>query len=266
MTQENTLSGVVTDILFQNNDNGYVVCEVALENEDVVMVGTIPYLMVGEGISATGFYVNHSTYGRQFKVVSCARSLPTGENAIREFLASGAIRGIGEVLAGRIVDVFGANTLDVIAESPEKLSEIQGITKKKAVQIGELFNYRMGIKKVIEKFVELGLTPDCAVRVYAIYGNDTLAQLHLNPYLVCQSGLDVDFATADRIASDTGFDMFDSRRAEAAIIHILTHNLQNGHTFLPRSKLIPVAFDLLGDLTKRSLTPYSIKCLKMATS
>jgi len=245
METELILSGTVTDILFQNDENGYVVCEVALPEGDIVMVGTIPYLMVGENITAHGTYVRHNTYGKQFKISSCERSLPSTQNAMRDFLASGAIKGIGEVLASRIVDAFGESTFDIIADSPMALASIQGITKKKAQEISELFNYRMGIKRVIEEFVKLGLTPEQAVRAYGIYGNDTTAMLHKNPYIVCQIGLDVNFETADRIAHSLNFDMEDERRACAGILHILTHNLQNGHTYIPKHKLLAVAADLL---------------------
>lgn len=253
MGSEVTLSGTVSDILFQNDENGYVVCEVSLSDEDIVMVGTMPYLMVGEGITAHGSFVKHSTYGRQFKVMSCERTLPSTAGAMRDFLASGAIKGIGEVLAGRIVDAFGESTFDILSDSPMALASIQGITKKKAAEIGELFNYRMGIKRVIEEFVKLGLTPEHAVRAYSIYGNESTLMIHKNPYIVCQPGLDVNFETADRIAQSVNFDMNDERRASAAILHILTHNLQNGHTYIPKLKLIGVASELLSNFEEEEI-------------
>ncbi|MBQ4249487.1 MAG: ATP-dependent RecD-like DNA helicase [Clostridia bacterium] len=239
------LSGTVSDILFQNEENGYVVCEVALPDRDVVMVGTMPCLMVGEGITAEGVYVNHASYGKQFKVTSCERTLPSNENAMRMFLASGAIKGIGEVLAGRIVDEFGEATFDIIADSPMALASVQGITKKKAEEISRVFNYRMGIKRVMEEFSKLGLTPEQAVAAYSVYGNDAPMLVRQNPYILCRPGIDVSFDAADRIARDIDFDLGDRRRVRAAVIHILTHNLQNGHTYIPKLKLTSVAENLL---------------------
>ncbi|MBQ3379884.1 MAG: ATP-dependent RecD-like DNA helicase [Clostridia bacterium] len=247
MDKTEKLSGTVTDILFQNEENGYAVCEVATDEGDIVMVGTMPYLMVGEGITAEGVYVNHASYGKQFKVISCERTLPSSENAMRSFLASGAIKGVGEVLAGRIVDAFGEATFDIIAESPMSLSSIQGITKKKAEEIGRLFDYRMGIKRVMEEFSKLSLTPEQAVAAYSVYGNDAPALLKQNPYILCRPNIGVGFDTADRIAKELGFNLSDSRRVRAAVIHILTHNLQNGHTYIPKLKLTAVAGNLLDD-------------------
>lgn len=245
MEEKLTVRGTVSEIIYNNEQNGYTVCEIALDSEDIVMVGTIPYLMVGEEIVAQGEYVVHSAYGRQFKMESCERSLPKTSEAMREFLASGSIRGIGEVLAKRIVDKFGEQTFDIISHTPEELSTISGITKKKAKEIGELFNFRMGMKRIIEEFTSYGLGADRAVKAYQRFGEGTLAAFNNNPYIVCMPGIDVPFEVADEIAAKLDIDMSGEERIRAALIYCLTRNMGNGHTYLPKHRLGDIALSLV---------------------
>lgn len=240
-----SLEGVVSSIIFKNDQNGYVVCEVDLADSQIIMVGTMPYLIPGESIVARGYYVTHTVYGQQFKVEEYERALPKTAEAIENFLGSGAIRGIGQVLAKRIVDMFGEQTLTIIENQPEKLQSVKGITRKKAEEIGSFVNFQMGIKKVIEYFAIYQLPPHYAVRAYKLYGVNTIEILKENPYLLCQPDIGVEFSIADGIAKQMGLDMTQYHRIRAAVLFCLNHNLSNGHTYLPKYRLCTVAMGLL---------------------
>ena len=147
------LSGTVKEIVFENSDNGYTVCMVEDEHgEEFTLVGTMPMLNCGEKLTAYGRWTHHATFGRQFSVDSYSKELPTSESAIIEYLSSGAVKGIGPVSAKRIVDTYGTDTFDVLENHPEWLSDIRGITPKKARAIGESFNAQRGIRDIMLLF------------------------------------------------------------------------------------------------------------------
>jgi exodeoxyribonuclease V alpha subunit len=170
--------------------------------------------------------------------------MPKTASAIQSFLGSGAIKGVGEVLAGRIVDMFGEATLEVIENDIESLARIKGITKKKAKQISDFVNLQMGIKKFIDYFNSFGLMPVVAVRAYKVFGLDTIKSLNENPFLLCELGLYIPFEKADSVAQKLGFEKQCYARIRAGILFCLTHYFSNGHTFLPRNWLFEVAMVL----------------------
>ena len=143
------VEGTVYDIIFQNEDNGYTVCEVDTGGELVTLVGTMPYLLAGEHLKANGEWTNHPSFGRQLKVTYFEKSLPANGEAIYHYLASGAIKGVGPVTAQRIVDKFGEDTFDVLENNPLWLAEIKGITRKTAENIGAAFAAQFGVRNVM---------------------------------------------------------------------------------------------------------------------
>ena len=147
-----TVKGLVDNITYQNPDNGYTVCTVDYEGNPVTLVGIIPTLTEGEYISAEGSWTSHPTYGKQFSVTSYQKELPATSDSILAYLSSGVIKGIGPVTARRIVDKYGSETLKVIEEHPEWLSEIKGITSKRISEISESFKNQYGMRQVMLYF------------------------------------------------------------------------------------------------------------------
>ena len=145
-----TVSGIVDSLIYQNEENGYTVCEIEdTGGNPVTLCGIMPFLGEGDRITAQGAWVNHPTYGRQFRVDSYDKSLPAEEGDILRYVASGAVKGVGPKTAQKIVETFGTDAFDVIANHPDWLCEISGITKKKAASISEHFNSISGARSVM---------------------------------------------------------------------------------------------------------------------
>ena len=163
---DDTISGIVDSIIYQNEDNGYTVCEIEdTAGNPVTLCGIIPYLAEGDRITARGSWVTHQTYGRQFKVESFEKDLPAGEGDVLRYLASGAVKGIGPKTAQKIVELFGTDSFDVISNHPDWLAEVPGITPKKAAAISERFNAISGARSVM-MFCRDFFTPQTAMKIY----------------------------------------------------------------------------------------------------
>ncbi len=247
MTQENgiQLNGTVEHIVFTNEENGWTVLELDTGDALETVVGTFPTVQVGEHLRLQGDYVEHPSFGRQFKATACESSLPTDATAILRYLASGAVRGIGPSTAARIVDRFGADALRVLEEEPEELAKIKGISLKKAREMGQSFCSQFGLREVVMTFATYGLTPAEALRCWKKFGPSTLVKIKANPYLLCTAGLYIGFERADQLCMGMSGDKLDPHRLEAGILYVLQHNQGNGHTCLPKDKVIPTAVTLL---------------------
>ncbi len=247
MAQENgiQLNGTVEHIVFTNEENGWTVLELDTGDALTTVVGTFPTVQVGEQLRLQGDYVEHPSFGRQFKATACESSLPTDATAILRYLASGAVRGIGPSTAARIVDRFGADALRVLEEEPEELAKIKGISLKKAREMGQSFCSQFGLREVVMTFATYGLTPAEALRCWKKFGPSTLVKIKANPYLLCTSGLYIGFERADQLCMGMNGDKLDPHRLEAGILYVLQHNQGNGHTCLPKNKVIPAAVTLL---------------------
>jgi len=240
-----TLTGTVEDIVYQNQETGYVVMELDTGTELVTAVGNIPGVAPGEEVALTGRYVNHPTYGQQFKAEVCERQMPATASAILKYLSTGVIKGIGPVLARRMVQMFGDKTLEVIEKDPQKLSEVPGISPKKANQIYEQYRHIFGIRTAMLFLSRFGLDAATSIRAWKLWGPLTQQVVEENPYLLCNETVELDFARADAIARQMSFAPTDSRRLKAGLSHVLTHNLLNGHTCLPRDRLLETTAALL---------------------
>ena len=241
------LEGTVDAVLFRNEENGYTVLRLAVgAGEPVTVVGCMPGAAPGEGLAVHGTWARHASYGEQFQAQSVERRVPVGVKAIQEYLASGAIKGVGASTARRLVAEFGEDTLTVLEEHPEYLTRIKGITRKRALQIGEAYRLQMGMRLLLDFLGENGLPLQLGMPLYRRYGDLALDVLRDNPYLLVDEELGVDFAAADQLALDLGLDGEDPQRLEAGLLFELSHNLNNGHTFLPRRKLLAATEQLLG--------------------
>ena len=248
------IQGAVAAVVYQNYDNGYAVLRLNCGgNQNVTVVGTIPLPVVGERLMVTGKWSNHSSFGRQFEAEFLERMLPQTTDEIRSYLSSRAIKGIGPVMAARIVEYFGDQTLLVLEREPERLAAVPGISREKARAFGEEFRLQAGMRSLMEFFTLHHLPTELAVRTYKLYGEQTVELLYDDPYLLMDNGLDAPFGAVDRFAIELGVAGDDPRRVEAGILFELTYNMSAGHTFLPEEKLVLATAQLL------SVEPQSVK-------
>ncbi len=240
------LTGTVDHIVFCNDDNGWTVLELDTGDTIETVVGVLPRVQVGESLRLQGGWTEHPSFGRQFKATACESTLPTDETAILRYLASGAVKGIGPATAARIVDRFGADALRILEEEPQELAKIKGISLSKAREMGQSFCSQFGLREVVMTFSGYGFSANEALRCWKQFGPATLTKIKENPYLLCSSGLRIGFERADRLALSLNGDTLDPHRLEAGVQYVLRHNLNNGHTCLPRDKVVPAAASLLG--------------------
>jgi len=241
-----TVKGLVDNITYQNPDNGYTVCTVDYEGNPVTLVGIIPTLTEGEYISAEGSWTSHPTYGKQFSVTSYQKELPATSDSILAYLSSGVIKGIGPVTARRVVDKYGSETLKVIEEHPEWLSEIKGITSKRISEISESFKNQYGMRQVMLYFQGM-LSPAMCLKIYKQWGNASVDVLRTNPYVLCDQVDGIGFEKADSMAQKLGFTLDNEERIYAGIKYELGLELNRaGNCCLPLDMLTQKASALLG--------------------
>ena len=258
MDEQQTLIGTVASVIYQNEENGYTVLRLVTdEGELVTVTGCIPCAAPGEELAATGGYVVHPQHGEQFAADSLERRMPSTESGILDYLSSGVIRGVGPATAQKLVEAFGADTLDVIENAPEELRKIKGVTDKRAREIEMSFREQMGLRRLMEFLARFELPVALSVPLYRRYGTGAMEMLRRDPYLLADEPFGVDFAVADEIALALGFDGDSSCRTEAGLLFELSHNEQNGgHVFLPREKLLAATAQLLdaaADTVEKSL-------------
>ena len=242
-----TVEGSVDAVIFQNEENGYTVLLLRVDGEDepITVVGCIPCAAAGEGMTVTGVWVNHPVHGPQLSAESVERRLPQEEEDIVCYLSSGILKGVGPATAQRLVERFGADTLRVLEEEPERLRTIKGITAKKAMELSEAFRALTGLRQVMEFLARYDLPVYLAMSVQRTYGDNALQMLRDDPYILSRAQFGVDFAVADAIAISMGFGGDDPCRLRAAIEYELAHNAGNGHVFLPREKLLAATAQLV---------------------
>lgn len=243
---EQVLKGTVEKIIYQSKDSWYSVCDVYTSTEDaVVVVGIMPYVAVGEEIEATGTWVTNKEYGRQFKVDEYKKVLPKKKNSILRYLSSGAIKGIGPKTAKKIVDQYGEDSFEVIANHPEWLMQIDGISRKKAYEISFDFNEKSDIRDILT-ISNGSINSTDAVKVYKKWGKNSLNVLKENPYSLCSEHFGISFKRADEIAFTFGLSLTDSNRIEAGLRYVLQiYASRDGHTCVKTSQLKDSACKLL---------------------
>ena len=240
------LRGTVTAVVFQNPENGYAVLRLNTEDGVKTASGCMPGVSPGESLTLTGVWTTHPQYGEQFRADSFEPSAPNGPEEIYRYLASGAVTNIGPARARNIVEKFGSSALSVIENEPGKLSAIRGISPKAARKIGEDFRRQAGLRRLIDFLSQYGISPLVAMRVYRDYGDESVSAVMVNPYIMASEAYGADFSGADAAALELGFESDCPERVSAAVIFELIHNLQNGHTFIPRSKLAAATDELIG--------------------
>lgn len=240
------LQGMVSDIVFKNEENGYTIASLANENDEITIVGCMPTLSVGESIEVEGKWVNHKIYGSQFEVQSFMPVTPSSLEGIYVYLSSGMIHGIGEKMAKRIVDKFGVDTLDIIQNTPERLTEVEGIGMKKVNQIQESYEENRELRNIIIQLSPYGITPNYCLRIYKKYKEKSLEVINKNPYRLAEEVRGIGFRIADDIASKIGIDKYSPDRIMQGILFTLNQSLGSGHTYLPKRVLIEQSVKILG--------------------
>ncbi|MEF9959418.1 MAG: ATP-dependent RecD-like DNA helicase [Niameybacter sp.] len=246
MEEQIVIEGVVDDIIYQNEENGYTVCTIEYEGEEVSCVGNLLGAHPGEEIRIVGQWATHPVYGKQLKVDTFERSIPKTVQGIERYLASGAIKGIGPKTAKKIVKHFGLDTFRIIESEPTVLAQIQGISDKKAVEIGEVFRAQHELRNAMLVLQEFGITPTYAIKIYKRYKDKTIEVIKTNPYRLAEDIFGIGFKKADEIAAQIGIDKSDPQRIKTGILYLLNNFSMEGHTYMPRDILVEKSLQLLG--------------------
>ena len=240
------LTGTVKAIIYRSEDTGFTVLELTDETgEDMTAIGEMPLAGVGERVELTGQWTEHKTYGRQFRAETCKTLAPATLTALKNYLASGLIKGVGESTAQAIVQTFGMETLDVLEKEPARLAEVPGIGQIRAQTIGASYGAQLGLRDIMLGLQKYGVTIGRAMKLYKIYGELCLAKIEENPYRLIDDVEGIGFKTADAIARNGGVEPDAPYRLRAGLKYTLQWARQEGHTYLPREKLVEVAAGLL---------------------
>lgn len=239
------LCGVVEDVTYRREDTGFTVMDIFADDEYVTVVGVLPELSEGESVRLRGTWGYHATFGKQFKAQLCERSMPSSSADLLRYLSSGAVRGIGPATAKKIIERFGENSFDVLENQPERLADIKGISQKKAKDISKIFNEQFAVRQIMISLERFGMTTHECLEAYKLYGANAVDMIKANPYALCSDIVGMGFERADAIASALPEPPDRAYRVSAGIVHVVKYNLNNGHTCVPRKKLIAPSSGLL---------------------
>lgn len=253
--EELRIVGTVTEIIYQNPDNGYTVCEIENEDEGIfTATGYMPYLSVGESVALVGCWVEHPDYGEQFKTESYETLLPTDETAILKYLSSGIIPGIGEATAKNLVAHFGTDTLDIMLNHPKRLAEIRGISPKKAEKISAAFLELQSMQGIVIYLQQFNIGASVAMRVQKALGRNAVERIKDNPYILSDMVDGIGFKTSDEIAFFQGMPKNSPIRIKHGIKYLLLDAAYTGgHTYLEEKSLVGLAAKRL-DVTPEEAT------------
>ncbi len=242
-----TLRGVVERVTYANPESGYGVLRLKVEGraELVTVVGDLADVSVGESLVIEGFWTSHRQYGRQFKAIGYRTALPATVDGIAKYLGSGMIKGIGPVMAARIVKKFGAETLEVIDREPHRLLEVLGIGPKRVSRIKEAWAEQKQIREVMIFLQGHGVRPSWAVKIYKAFGDAAVKVIRNDPYRLAREIKGIGFKTADRIARNLGLPLDSPRRVAAGVEYALSEMVNQGHVYAPQEELVSVAAQML---------------------
>ncbi len=240
------ISGYVEHIIYRNEDNGYTVMTLNSDGEEITCVGVLQYINEGELIEAEGTYTEHNLYGTQFKISSFELKTPEDELSMERYLGSGAIRGIGTALAARIVRRFKADTFRIMEEEPERLSEIKGISERKAREIAQQMEEKKDLRKAMIFLQQYGISTALAIKIYNQYGAEIYHVIQENPYRMADEVTGIGFKIADEIAEKAGIHTDSDFRIRCGMLFCLTQSMSEGHVYLPLRELYLRAVELLG--------------------
>ena len=239
------LIGELQNIIYRNEINGYTVAEFETQDEATTIVGYLPFINPGDNLKLEGNYVEHKEYGLQFKINTFEKLMPQTMKAIEKYLASGNIKGVGEVIAKRIVKQFKEETIEVLKNEPYRLEIIKGISKAKAIEISESFVENWEVWQIVGFLEKFGIGAEYAKKVFDLYGVNAIQQIEEDPYLLLDVTRGIDFKQIDKMALDLGLDYIDEKRIQSGIKYGLIRCTNNGHSCVLKENLIFFVEDLL---------------------
>lgn len=238
--------GQINRIIFRNAQNGWTVLELSDDSgEEITAVGVLPHCAPGERVELTGSYLEHANYGRQFKATGTVSLAPASLGALKSYLGSGLIKGVGTATARNIVAKFGMDTLHVLEHEPERLKEIAGIGRARASMIAASFMEQRAMRDIMIGLQAYGITVRQAMKLYQLYGAGCLRRVEEDPYRLVEDVEGIGFKTADKIAMRMGVERESRQRLRAGALYMLLWARQEGHTYLPREVLLSTASELL---------------------
>lgn len=248
------INGYVEHIVFQNQENGYTVMNLVSEGEEITCVGMFKGLTQGETIVVEGDYVEHPVYGSQFKAVTYQTVAPKDSVSMERYLGSGAVKGVGAALAARIVKKFGDDTFRIIEEEPERLSEVKGISERKAQEIAVQMEEKKELREALVYLQQYGISNTLAVKIYNTYGMNLYGIMRENPYRLAEDISGVGFRIADEIAAKIGIHTDSDYRIRSGILYTLLQAVGEGHCYLPLELLLERTQMLL-EVSKENIRP-----------
>ena len=237
--------GAVEEIVYRNNLNGYTVMRMLSSGANVTAVGMIAEVNIGDELKLYGEWKKHPSYGKQFSFDAYELYLPSTAESILKYLSTGAIKGVGKATARRIVEAFGEQTFEVMQNDPARLAQIKGISREKAESISIEMKKTFGMREVMVWLERFHISAQESVKIWKSLGADTVSLVENNPYILCGSGIGVAFERADHIAAVLKKEPDDIFRIRAGIMHVISYNAGNGHTCLPKEKLVEVTAGFL---------------------
>lgn len=256
------LEGVVENIIYHSDETGYTVCSVRLSHrtDPVTVVGTCPVIWIGEALKARGRWEHHRQHGLQFQAESLVCIPPTSAAGIERYLASGMIRGIGKVMAKRLVAAFGADTLRIIEKDSARLEEVEGIGPYRRKLIKDSWNEQKGIRDIMIFLQSHGVGTAQSARIYRQYGQNAINVIREDPYALCRDVWGIGFKTADKVAMSLGIPTTSLLRARAGLVYVLEQMTDEGHCFCPEPELLlkaeallEIPVEILADALKREV-------------
>ncbi len=244
------IKGEITDIIYQNDVNSYTIAVFETEEEETTIVGYLPFVKSGDTLRVEGKFVEHKDYGRQFKVETFEKLMPETLDALEKYLANGSVKGIGEATAKKIIKTFGEDTINVFKFEPEKLAQIKGISKNKAIEMSESFLENWEVWQIVGFLERFGIGAENAKKIYDLLGINAIEQIEVNPYILIDMARGVDFKQIDQMALKLGIDYDNQKRVESGIKYSLIKATYNGHSCVIKENLIEYVISLLDVTTE----------------
>lgn len=240
-----TIEGVVEEIIFRNENNGFTVGKLNTSDGIITIVGNVPFINLEEMVSIEGEWIYHNSFGEQFKFEAMQTMVPSTVKGIENYLASGLLPGIGPKTAEKIVELFGMDSLDIIQYNPEKLKEIPGIGDKKLEKIAEAFEEQRDLRDIMVYLQQYEISVNNGIKIYKKYGRDTIKVISENPYKLSEDVYGIGFRTADKIAEKMGISTESPYRFEAGLKYAVLQGANDGHCYLPERELLLKTSELL---------------------
>ncbi len=244
------IKGEVTDIIYQNEVNSYTIAVFETDEEETTIVGYLPFVKSGDTLKVEGKFVEHKDYGRQFKVETFEKLMPETLGALEKYLANGSVKGIREATAKKIIKTFGEDTINVFKFEPEKLAQIKGISKSKAIEMSESFLENWEVWQIVGFLERFGIGAENAKKIYDLLGINAIEEIESNPYILIDMARGVDFKQIDQMALKLGISYDNQKRVESGIKYGLIKATYNGHSCVIKQNLIEYVISLLDVTTE----------------